>query len=57
MKKCIALLLTVLLCAGFSALGERAQAAPGFTRDVLVLFTSDVHCGVTTCQQPAAGAA
>ncbi len=46
MKKCISALLAILLvCSGFWTLAEGA-AEPGFARDVLVLFTSDVHCGV-----------
>ena len=39
----LTLLLTVLLTA--QALGQGAEALPGFQRDVVVLFTSDVHCG------------
>ena len=44
MKRRVSILLAVLLVlAGFSV---HAEQAPALARDVLVLFTSDVHCGV-----------
>lgn len=45
MKKILALLLTLALLLGVCAMAEEA-AAPALTRDVVVLFTSDVHCGI-----------
>ena len=44
MKRRVSILLAILLVlAGFSV---HAEQAPALARDVLVLFTSDVHCGV-----------
>lgn len=44
MKRRVSILLAVLLVlAGFSV---HAEQAPALARDVLVLFTSDVHCGM-----------
>ena len=44
MKRRVSILLAVLLVlAGFSV---HAEQAPALARDMLVLFTSDVHCGV-----------
>ena len=37
-----AALLLLILCLGTGS----AEQAPGLTRDVVVLFTSDVHCGM-----------
>ena len=37
-----AALLLLILCLGTGS----AEQAPGLTRDVVVLFTSDVHCGI-----------
>ena len=43
-NRLLALLVAMLLAlSGFCALAEEA---PALERDVLVLFTSDVHCGV-----------
>lgn len=45
MKKLLAVLLTLtMLLGGVSAFAE--EQAPLFQQDVIVLFTSDVHCGV-----------
>ena len=45
MKKILALLLTLALTLGcVSALAE--DAAPALQKDLIILFTSDVHCGV-----------
>ena len=45
MKKilCLLLALTMLLC-GVSAVAEEETA--GLTKDLMILFTSDVHCGI-----------
>ncbi|MBR3502780.1 MAG: bifunctional metallophosphatase/5'-nucleotidase [Clostridia bacterium] len=43
MKKILALLLAAMLLISCAALAEQAE---GLQKDVLVLFTSDVHCGV-----------
>ncbi len=45
MKKILALLLTLAMLFGVCAFAEEA-AAPALTKDVVVLFTSDVHCGI-----------
>lgn len=42
MKKLLALLLALLLLVGGSAFAEET----GLTKDIVVLFTSDVHCGI-----------
>ena len=44
MKKLLALLLTLCLLAGLTAFAE--EAAPALQKDLIVLFTSDVHCGI-----------
>ncbi len=44
MKKFLALLLSVMMLLGCVAMAE--EAAPALTKDVVVLFTSDVHCGI-----------
>ena len=44
MKKLLSLLLTLALLLSGAALAETAQ--PALTQDLVVLFTSDVHCGV-----------
>ena len=47
MKKMLGLLLTLAVLLGcVSATAE--TAAPALTQDVVVLFTSDVHCGIDT---------
>ena len=45
MKRILALLLTLAMLFGVCAFAEEA-AAPALTKDVVVLFTSDVHCGI-----------
>ena len=42
MKKLLALLLALLMLVGGAAFAEET----GLTQDIVVLFTSDVHCGV-----------
>ena len=44
MKKFLAFLLALTMLLGVSALAE--ENAPLFQQDVMVLFTSDVHCGI-----------
>ena len=45
MKKLLSILLTlIMLSIGVSAMAE--EASPALTRDLVILFTSDVHCGV-----------
>jgi len=44
MKKFLALLLAAMMMLGCIAMAE--EAAPALTKDVVVLFTSDVHCGI-----------
>ncbi len=45
MKKLLGLLLALAMLLGcFSAVAE--DAAPALTKDLVILFTSDVHCGV-----------
>ena len=46
MKKTLALLLMLALLLAGCACAEEAAEAEGLTADVVVLFTSDVHCGV-----------
>ena len=43
-KKLLVILLCLALLPGVSALGE--EAAPTLSRNLIILFTSDVHCGV-----------
>ena len=45
MKKLLGLLLAFCLLLGCSAFAEEA-AAPALEKDLVVLFTSDVHCGI-----------
>lgn len=45
MKKFFALLLTALLMLGCTAMAEEA-ASTGLTKDIVILFTSDVHAGI-----------
>lgn len=42
MKKLLALLLALLMLVGGAAFAEET----GLTKDIVVLFTSDVHCGI-----------
>ena len=44
MKKFLALLLAAMMLLGCAAMAE--EAAPALTKDLVVLFTSDVHCGI-----------
>ena len=45
MKKLLGLLLALAMLLGcFSAVAE--DAAPALTKDLVILFTSDVHCGI-----------
>lgn len=44
MKRHVSILLAILLA--LAGLSVHAEEAPALARDVLVLFTSDVHCGV-----------
>ena len=45
MKKFLALLLSVLMLLGCVAMAEEAPEA-GLTKDIVILFTSDVHAGL-----------
>ena len=45
MKKLLALLLTALMLLGCTAMAEEAAPA-GLTKNVVILFTSDVHAGL-----------
>jgi len=45
MKKLLALLLSVMMILGCTAaLGE--ESAPALQKDLVILFTSDIHCGI-----------
>lgn len=44
MKKILAVLLALTMLLGVGALAE--ENAPLFQQDVMILFTSDVHCGI-----------
>lgn len=44
MKKLLGILLALMMLLGCVASAE--EAAPALTKDVVVLFTSDVHCGI-----------
>ena len=44
MKKFLALILAAMMLLGCAAMAE--EAAPALTKDVVVLFTSDAHCGI-----------
>ena len=44
MKKFLAFLLALTMLLGVGALAE--ENAPLFQQDVMILFTSDVHCGI-----------
>lgn len=45
MKKILGLILALAMLLSCTAFAEEA-AAPALTKDVVVLFTSDVHCGI-----------
>ena len=45
MKKLIAVLLTLAMLLGCSAFAEEA-AAPALEKNLVILYTSDVHCGI-----------
>ena len=44
MKKLLSLLLALAMLLGCTAFAE--EAAPALQRDLVILFTSDVHCGI-----------
>ncbi|MGN0745821.1 MAG: metallophosphoesterase, partial [Aristaeellaceae bacterium] len=44
MKKILALILALAMLLGCAALAE--EAAPALTKDLVILFTSDAHCGI-----------
>ncbi|MGN0762921.1 MAG: bifunctional metallophosphatase/5'-nucleotidase [Aristaeellaceae bacterium] len=44
MKKILALILALAMLLGCTALAE--DAAPALTKDLVILFTSDAHCGI-----------
>ena len=44
MKKILALMLALAMLLGCTALAE--DAAPALTKDLVILFTSDAHCGI-----------
>ena len=44
MKKLLGLLLVLALLLGCA--GAEEAAAPALQKDVVILYTSDVHCGV-----------
>ena len=45
MKKFLALLLAMMMLLGCTAMAEEATEA-GLTKDIVILFTSDAHCGI-----------
>ena len=45
MKKILGLILALAMLLGCTAFAEET-AAPALTKDVVILFTSDVHCGI-----------
>ncbi len=45
MKKLLALILALAMLLGMTAMAEET-AAPALTKDLVILFTSDVHCGI-----------
>ncbi len=45
MKKILGLILALAMLLGCTAVAEEA-AAPALTKDLVILFTSDVHCGI-----------
>ncbi len=47
MKKLLALLVALMMLLGAAAVAEEA-AAPALQKDLVILFTSDVHCGVAS---------
>lgn len=47
MKKILGLILALAMLLGCTAVAEEA-AAPALTKDLVVLYTSDVHCGIDT---------
>ena len=46
MKKCMSLLLVLLLLFSIPVFADEVDEEEGLTKDVVILFTSDVHCGV-----------
>ena len=47
MKKILGLILALAMLLGCTAVAEEA-AAPALTKNLVVLYTSDVHCGIDT---------
>lgn len=45
MKKILGLILAIAMLLGCTAIAEET-AAPALTKDLVVLYTSDVHCGI-----------
>ncbi|MBP3453439.1 MAG: bifunctional metallophosphatase/5'-nucleotidase [Clostridia bacterium] len=45
MKKILGLILALAMLLGCTAVAEEA-AAPALTKDLVILYTSDVHCGI-----------
>ena len=46
MKKILSLVLALAMLLSCSAFAESAETAPALQKDLVVLFTSDVHCGI-----------
>lgn len=46
MKKILSLVLVLAMLLSCTAFAESTEAAPALQKDLVVLFTSDVHCGV-----------
>ena len=46
MKKLLALALSFIMLLGCCAYADEAAEADGLQKDIVILFTSDVHCGV-----------
>ena len=44
MKRMLGLLLALMMLSG--CVGAAAEPAPALTKDIVVLYTSDVHCGI-----------
>ena len=44
MKKILALVLSLIMMLSISAMAE--ETAPALQKDIVILFTSDVHCGI-----------
>ena len=46
MKKIFGILLALCLLLGCCSVFAEEPAAPALTKNLIVLFTSDVHCGI-----------